>query len=205
MEIIVENSGESTEQSDVLELIRDSWQRIGIRLFAKPLQLTLFRRRVFSGETLMSIDKGIENGLATAAMSPWEFAPTSQQQLEWSKWGQYYETKGKAGESPDLPAALQLKELYENWLGAASQTDQSRIWHAMLQIWADEVFSIGTVAGVLQPVVVSEKLHNVPEEGFYNWDPGAFFGIYKPDTFWLDASEGPAKSASSDVSSPVHP
>jgi len=205
MEIIVENSGESTEQSDVLELIRDSWQRIGIRLFAKPLQLTLFRRRVFSGETLMSIDKGIENGLATAAMSPWEFAPTSQQQLEWSKWGQYYETKGKAGESPDLPAALQLKELYENWLGAASQTDQSRIWHAMLQIWADEVFSIGTVAGVLQPVVVSERLHNVPEEGFYNWDPGAFFGIYKPDTFWLDASEGPAKSASSDVSSPVHP
>src|SRR5215831_3908405 len=36
IEIIVENSGESTEQSDVLELIRDSWRRIGIKLFAKP-------------------------------------------------------------------------------------------------------------------------------------------------------------------------
>jgi len=202
MEIIVENSGESTEQSDVLELIRDSWRRIGIRLFAKPLQLTLFRRRVFSGETLMSIDKGIENGLATAAMSPWEFAPTSQQQLEWPKWGQYYETKGKAGEAPDLPSAVQLKELYEDWLGAAAQPDQSRIWHAMLGIWADEVYSIGTVAGVLQPVVVSDKLHNVPEEGIYNWDPGAFFGIYKPDGFWLDTAE---KSASSDVPSPAHP
>jgi peptide/nickel transport system substrate-binding protein len=45
----------------------------------------------------------------------------------------------------------------------------------------------------------------VPEEGFYNWDPGAFFGIYKPDTFWLDASETAAKSVSSDVSPPVHP
>jgi peptide/nickel transport system substrate-binding protein len=66
----------------VLELIRDSWRRIGIRSFAKPSQLTPFRRRVFSGETLMSVDKGIENGLATAAMSPAEFAPTSQQQLE---------------------------------------------------------------------------------------------------------------------------
>ena len=205
MEIIVENSGESTEQSDVLELIRDSWRRIGIRLFAKPLQLTLFRRRVFSGETLMSIDKGIENGLATAAMSPQEFAPINQQQLQWPKWGQYYETKGKAGESPDQPSATRLKELYEDWLGTALQPDQSRIWHAMLQIWADEVFSIGTVAGVLQPVVVSEKLHNVPEEGFYNWDPGAFFGIFKPDTFWLDESETPAKSASSDVLPPVHP
>ena len=205
MEIIVENSGESTEQSDVLELIRDSWRRIGIRLFAKPLQLTLFRRRVFSGETLMSIDKGIENGLATPPMPPQEFAPINQQQLQWPKWGQYYETKGKAGEAPDLPSATRLKELYEDWLGAALPPDQSRIWHAMLQIWADEVFSIGTVAGVLQPVVVSEKLHNVPEEGFYNWDPGAFFGVFKPDTFWLDTSDTRAKSASSDVSPSVHP
>ena len=205
MDIIVENSGESTEQSDVLELIRDSWRNIGIRVFAKPLQLTLFRRRVFSGETLMSIDKGIENALATAAMSPQEFAPINQQQLQWPKWGQYYETKGNAGEAPDLPSATRLKELYEDWLGTALQPDQSRIWYAMLQIWADEVFSIGTVAGVLQPVVVSEKLHNVPEEGFYNWDPGAFFGIFKPDTFWLDTSETRAKSASSDVSPLVHP
>jgi peptide/nickel transport system substrate-binding protein len=205
MEIIVENSGESTEQSDVLELIRDSWWRVGIRLFGKPLQLTLFRRRVFSGETLMSIDKGIENGLATAAMSPQEFAPINQQQLQWPKWGQHYETKGKAGESPDPPSATRLKELYEDWLGAPLQADQSRIWHSMLQIWADEVFSIGTVAGVLQPVVVSEKLHNVPEEGFYNWDPGAFFGVFKPDTFWLDTTDTRAKSASSDVSPPVHP
>jgi peptide/nickel transport system substrate-binding protein len=205
MEIIVENSGESTEQSDVLELIRDSWRGIGVRLFARPLQLTLFRRRVFSGETLMSINKGIENGLATAAMSPWEFAPTSQQQLQWPQWGQYYETKGKAGEAPNLPSATRLKELYEDWLGTALQPDQSRIWHAMLQIWADETFSIGTVAGVLQPVVVSEKLHNVPEEGFYNWDPGAFFGIFKPDTFWLDTSDTHAKSASSGVSPPVRP
>jgi len=205
LELIVENSGESTEQSDVLELIRDCWRRIGIRLFAKPLQLTLFRRRVFSGETLISIDKGIENGLATAAMSPWEFAPTSQQQLQWPEWGQYYETKGKAGEAPDLASATRLKGLYEDWLGAAAQPEQSRIWHAMLRIWADQVFSIGTVAGVLQPVVVSEKLHNVPEEGFYNWDPGAFFGVFKPDTFWLDASDIRAKSASSDAPSPVHP
>jgi peptide/nickel transport system substrate-binding protein len=179
----------------VLELIRDSWRRVGIKLFAKPSQLTLFRRRVFSGETLMSMDKGIENGLATAAMSPWELAPTSQQQLQWPKWGQYYETKGAAGEAPGLPSAVRLKELYEQWL-AASDEEHTPIWQDMLQIWADEVFSIGTVAGVLQPIVVNVKLRNVPEQGIYNWDPGAYFGIYKPDGFWFDQSEASAKSAS---------
>ena len=153
-----------------------------IRLFAKPLQLTLFRRRVFSGETLMSIDKGIENGLATAAMSPWEFAPTSQQQLRMAEMGSVLRDEGK-GRRNSQSAICNAAEGTLRRLARYSTPadDQSRIWHDMLQIWADETFSIGTVAGVLQPVVVSEKLRNVPEEGFYNWDPGAFFGIFKPD------------------------
>ncbi len=194
-DIVVEDSGESQEKSDVLELIRDSWRTVGIRLFAKPAQLTLFRRRVFSGQTLMSLDKGIENGLATADMSPWELAPTSQQQLEWPKWGQYAETNGTAGEPPDLPGAVQLKELYNSWLAAPNSDEHARIWHQMLRIWADEVYSIGTVAGVQQPVVVNARLRNVPTDGMFNWDPGAHFGIYKPDGFWFERAAPPAASA----------
>lgn len=196
MEIVVEDSGEWPGSADVLELIHDSWRHIGIRLFTKPLQLTLFRQRVFSGETLMSIDKGIENGLANASSSPWEFAPTSQQQLEWPKWGQYYETKHKAGEPPDLPAAVDLKNLYDAWLGTVSREQKAAVWRQILKIWADQVFSMGTVAGVLQPVVVSDNLRDVPEKGIWNWDPGAFFGIYKPDQFWIAAPPPAAKSAS---------
>ena len=195
LDIVVENSGESTEQSDVLELIRDSWRRVGIRMFSRPSQLTLFRRRVFSGQTLMSIDKGIENGLATADMSPWDFAPSAQQQLEWPKWGQYRETKGTAGEAPDVPGAVGLMELYNSWLNASSGTEHAAIWHEMLRIWADEVFSIGLIGGVLQPVVVNARLRNVPEDGIYNWDPGAHFGMYRPDGFWFDTPATPSASA----------
>jgi peptide/nickel transport system substrate-binding protein len=195
LEIVVEDSGESAEKSDVLELIRDSWQKIGVRVFSRPMQLTLFRRRVFAGQTLMSLDKGIENGLATADMSPWEFAPTTQQQLEWPKWGQYVDTKGQAGEAPDLPAAVRLKELYETWLAAPAGAEHARIWHEMLRIWGDDVYSIGLVAGVQQPVVVNARLRNLPTEGAYNWDPGAHFGIYKPDGFWFDQPPAPAASA----------
>jgi peptide/nickel transport system substrate-binding protein len=194
LDIVIEDSGESREKTDVTELIRDSWRELGIRLFTRPMQLTLFRRRVFSGQTLMSIAKGIENGLATADMPPWEFAPTQQQQLEWPKWGQYFETKGLAGEAPDLPAAVRLLALYEAWLGAPDTAERERIWREVLRIWADEVYSIGLVAGVLQPVVISTRLRNVPVEGMYNWDPGAHFGMYKPDTFWFD--DRPAPSAS---------
>ncbi|HTZ38182.1 MAG TPA: ABC transporter substrate-binding protein [Stellaceae bacterium] len=195
--IVVEDSGESSEKSDVLELIRDSWRLAGVKLYTKPAQLTLFRRRVFSGEALMSIDKGIENGLPTPAMSPSEFAPTSQIQLEWPKWGEFAETKGKSGEAPDLPAAERLLALYDDWLGATNEPDQARIWHDMLGIWADQVFTIGLVAGVLQPVVVNDRLKNVPTDGIYNWDPGAQFGIYKPDGFWFAPQGGATASLES--------
>jgi peptide/nickel transport system substrate-binding protein len=185
LDLIVEDSGESSDKSDLLELVRDSWRHAGIRLFSRPMQLTLFRRRVFSGEALMSLDKGIENGLATAAMSPWELAPTTQQQLEWPKWGLYTESNGKQGERPDLPAAVRLKKLYDDWLDAAAKEQHAQVWHEMLKVWADEVFTIGTVAGVQQPVVVNARLRNVPVQGMYNWDPGAHFGFYKPDGFWF--------------------
>lgn len=194
MDIIIEDSGESSEKSDILELVRDSWRHLGIRLFSKPEQLTLFRERVFSGQAVMSLDNGIENGLATARRSPAEFAPTSQQQLEWPKWGQFMETKGKAGEAPSLPAAAKLKDLYGQWLAASAEGDHARIWHEMLKIYADQVYSIGLVAGVLQPVVVNKRLRNVPDQGIYAWDPGAQFGMYKPDGFWFD-TEGGASAA----------
>jgi peptide/nickel transport system substrate-binding protein len=188
--IIVENSGESSEKSDVLELIRDSWRHIGVQLYSKPAQLTLFRRRVFSGDAVMSLDKGVENGLATALMSPAEFAPTEQQQLQWPKWGEYAETKGKAGEAPDLAVAKKLYELNRDWLAATAEEDKERIWHEMLALYSDQVFSIGLIAGVLQPVVVNDRLRNVPEDGIYNWNPGAHFGIYKPDGFWFAKPNG---------------
>ncbi|MGO8865157.1 MAG: hypothetical protein ACLQME_01525 [Alphaproteobacteria bacterium] len=56
----------------------------------------------------------------------------------------------------------------------------------MLEINADQQFTIGLVAEVPQPVVAGNRLRNVPEKGLYSWDPGAQFGIYKPDSFWLD-------------------
>ena len=65
---------------------------------------------------------------------------------------------------------------------------QAPIWHEILTRWTDEVFTIGLIAGVLQPVVVHDQLRNVPKEGVFNWDPGAHFGIYRPDGFWFDGN-----------------
>ena len=185
MNIIVETAGEDTEQTDVLQLIHDSWLKAGIKLYSKPLQREVFRNRVFAGSTLMAVWFGLENGVPTPESSPRELAPTSQQQLQWPKWGQFLETGGRAGEPIDLGPAEELALLNIQWQIASGRADKERIWREMLGIYTDQVFTIGLVSGVSQPVVVSNRLRNVPEKGIYNWDPGAHFGIYRPDTFWL--------------------
>ena len=193
LHLIIETAGESTEQTDVLELVRDSWLKIGIKIFSKPSQRNVFRNRIFSGETAMSIWSGVENGLITANSSPAEFVPTSQQSLQWPKWGQYHETNGKAGEKPTGEHVIHLLELYQRWKNTAAQKEKSKIWQKILEIHSDQIYSIGLVAAVLQPVVVSSQLKNVPLSAIYNWNPGAHFGIYKPDTFWFATADDDQK------------
>ena len=185
VEVIVETAGESTEHTDVLELIRETWREIGIKLFSKPSQREAWRNRIYSGETVMSAWSGLENGLATPENSPDELAPTSQTQYQWPKFGQYFETGGKAGEAPDIAEVKELQRLNRAWMEATTRQDRERAWHAMLELHAEQQFTIGVVSGVPQPVVARDTLMNVPERGLYNWDPGAFFGIYRPDTFWF--------------------
>lgn len=185
-EIIVETAGESTEEADVLALIRDSWAKVGLRLYTRPTQRDLFRSRIFAGETLMSMWSGLNNAIPTAATYPMDLVPTQQDQLQWPAWGQYVESLGKAGEPPDLPAARQLVAELKAWSRAGSTAERTAAWHRILKINAEEVFTIGTVNRTLQPVVINTKLRNVPEKAVFGFEPGAFFGFTMPDTYWYD-------------------
>ena len=93
MVITIETAGESTEETDVLQLITEHWKELGISLFSKPTQRDILRRRITNGDTIMSVWQGLNRGLATPDMNPEELAPVSPLQGVWPKWGQYYETK----------------------------------------------------------------------------------------------------------------
>lgn len=186
-ELVVETAGEDSEQVDVLELVRDSWAAIGFKIHSRPSDREVLRNRIFSGDALMTIWYGWDNGVPTAEMPPKDFAPTSQyDQPMWPKWGQYFETKGKAGEPPALPEAQRLFDLYQSWAGSKSSDEREAIWTEILATYAPQCYSIGLVANVMQPVAVRQGLRNVPEEAVFNWEPHGQFGIYRPDTWWFD-------------------
>ena len=186
LEIVLHTAGESTEETDILELIGESWLKLGVKLHTKPSQREVFRERVFAGEAMMAMFNGIDNGMPTADMSPEEFAPTSQTQLQWPKWGQYHESSGKVGEAPDIPEAAKLLDLYHHWSRAPTTAERETIWRQMLDIHSQQVFSIGLVCGVPQPIVVNNRLKNVPQTATWGWLPTSYFGVHRPDTFWFE-------------------
>jgi len=186
MEIVIETAGESSQETDILQLVTDHLSEVGISIFVKPGQRDILRRRVGNGEVVMSTWEGLNRGLATPEMNPEELAPVSPVQGQWPSWGRHWETKGSAGEAPTLPEVARLSELYKSWTVAGSRDEQEKIWSEMLSIFTDQVYTIGIVSGGLQPVVVSRKLRNIPKEGIWAFEPTHYFGHYLPDTFFFN-------------------
>nr|WP_210333512.1 ABC transporter substrate-binding protein [Rhizobium sp. ARZ01] len=186
--LIVESAGESTLETDVLELVTDHWREVGLKLHVRTSQRDVFRSRALGGEIMISVQQGIDNGIPTADMSPSALAPTGDEQLQWPVWGLHYLSAEQKGEAPDLPEAKRLVDLMKLWKRTTSTAEREGIWREMLSIYTDQVFSIGIVNGTLQPVLTNRKIKNVPEKGLYGFDPTAFMGAYMPDTFWFDGS-----------------
>ena len=184
--ITIESTGESTLETDVLELITDHFRQIGIALFIRSSQRDIFRSRVKGGDVLMSVFGGIDNGLPSADMPPTRFAPTRDDQLQWPVWGIHYMSGKFQGEAPDLPEVQELGRLLDAWMATTTTEQRAEIWASMLAIHADQVFSIGTVNGAMQPVVRSAKMRNIPDVALLGFEPTSYLGVYMPDTFWLD-------------------
>lgn len=195
MELIVESAGENSLEADVMQLVSDNWAKLGVKMFTRSSQRDIFRARIASGSTLMSVWPGVNIGAPTVANSPKEFVPSDPYQLQWPAWGNYMATRHDSGEPIDDPAAARLVELNEKWIVAAEDTERRAIWDEILDIHADQVFAIGIVTATLEPVVVSNRLMNVPEKGISAFEPYAYFGVYEMDTFWVTDAEGMTRAS----------
>ncbi len=185
MELIIETAGERQEVENALQIVTDTWREIGVDLVMRPLDRDILRNRVFAGNTMASVWFGWDDGLPQVHTSPAYLAPTDQVFLAWPKWGQYYQTGGEVGEAPDMPEAERLMTLAHDWEIATTDEQRAAVWTEMLEIHADQLYAIGILNGAPQPIVVSNRLHNVPEQAMWAWEPGAHFGVHRPDEFFL--------------------
>ena len=124
------------------------WAKLGIRTFSHPSHLDIFRKRILNGETVMSIAHGMDNGAPTAEFEPEALAPLNEAQYQWPRWGLHYPVlgpRGRRGRHAGGPAT--------RWTFTATGDtpttieEQRKVWSKMLDINAEQVFSIGIVNG----------------------------------------------------------
>ena len=187
MEIVVETSGEDSEQSDVLEIVADQWAAIGFKIVPKPSDRQIMRTRVYAGSALMSMFFGIDNGVPAAV-------PAAQ---------------GLRPDQPGRPAAMAemgsvLRDQRRGRRAARSPRGQAA--DGALQRVDDgergtrDRDLAGDAEDLFQPVLhdrpglrraaadrrTRKTCATCPSEAIFNWEPHGQFGIYLPDTFWYE-------------------
>jgi peptide/nickel transport system substrate-binding protein len=115
MEIIIDTAGESTEETDVLELVRDSWRKLGIALYSRPSVREVFRKRVYSGKSMMTIWSGLNNGIPTADMSPNELGTHAAGAAPVADVGPVLRERRQGRRSARVAEAKELVALYDKW------------------------------------------------------------------------------------------
>jgi peptide/nickel transport system substrate-binding protein len=183
--LVIEHTSEKSDEVDTMTLVVDQWKKVGIKALLRPQTAENFRLRTFSGEAMMTAYAGITTAAPTVVTSPKEFVPVMLGGLQWPKWGLFIESHGKQGEPCDMDEGKKLLELLHTWERSTDDAARRKAWDEILAVNAEQVFSIGTVNAVRQPLTVGKKLRNVPEKGYWAWDPGGYIGLYKPDTFWV--------------------
>jgi peptide/nickel transport system substrate-binding protein len=75
-------------------------------------------------------------------------------------------------------------------MNTGDKTVQMNAWREMLLNHAQNQWSIGTISGALQPIVIRDGLQGLPAKALYSWEPTAMIGIYRADEIYWNKAAG---------------
>ncbi|MDP8923130.1 MAG: ABC transporter substrate-binding protein, partial [Chloroflexota bacterium] len=175
--------GQFLPYTQISEMIRDQYRRIGIEIFVQENERTLAERRNASNENQLFawVADGSEH-LFTFPNHVFPYDPLGGGGALYAQW---FQSNGAQGKEPPP----KLKEVYQLFNRAFSVPEEERIQIGR-QIWrivTEEVFSFGVVG--LSPAamgvrIVNNRMANIPARQ-YNSPDGKTPGISRPVTFYF--------------------
>jgi peptide/nickel transport system substrate-binding protein len=155
---------------DALELISGWWGDVGISASVKAEDDSLFSTRLNGNEQDANADFAGPGFLPV--LNPGRQIPVSSD-CRWAPlWGTWYATGGEAGEEPPDAVKTQLA-LYDELLTVAGADEQRNLWLQIMDIQAEELYHMGICDRAAVPIVVTNRMKNVPESGWdLDWDRG---------------------------------
>ncbi|MEZ4736061.1 MAG: hypothetical protein R3E79_53920 [Caldilineaceae bacterium] len=150
----------------ICELVKAHWEQIGIEATCKETEGSLYTQRNLGNELVVATWHPDRSGLL--GVDPLWFGFTSSSQQRWAvQWATWFTTNGAEGEEP--PAEIQeLKALFEEFQRTLPGTPEfNELGAQYYAYFANELPMIGTVGLGPVPMLVSNRLHNVPAENIW--------------------------------------
>jgi peptide/nickel transport system substrate-binding protein len=156
-------AGSFIPATQIAEMIKEQWKKIGIQVDVKEVERSLFFTRITNSEQQIAIWQN--DGTEVLYLYPRHALPVLPvEALLGSLIARWYASYGKQGQEPKDP---QLRKALELFRSAPGKKPQERIMIAR-EIWKiliDEQYSIGTVGqspASMGVRIVSRRLGNIP-------------------------------------------
>jgi len=176
LEITIMCHGLSPDQIEMSLLCAKALQAVGINASAKQVAPQIFDQKGQNNEYQMTVmwndGPGWPAGISQDYWPGWKgyWAPAS---------AQYIDSQGKQGRQP--PAYIQqFFDIHTQRKGAAPQSAEGEKLYANLTKWfADNYVMVWPVGSIVQPVIISNKLKNIPKDPY-----SIVFGITEAAPQW---------------------
>jgi peptide/nickel transport system substrate-binding protein len=172
--IVAEVSSNQQSRIDALELIKQYWADVGIRMTIKTEDRSLFYERKAANEHDLAVWGG-DGGMDNVIEPRWYF-PYSHESIYAIPWADWYNSGGAEGMEPPAAAQKQM-ELYDDVLTTVDLDAQNALMQEILAIAQEEFWVMGTYRTPPGYSVCKNKFKNVPDEYWGSWlypNPGPF-------------------------------
>ncbi|WP_082092418.1 ABC transporter substrate-binding protein [Devosia epidermidihirudinis] len=187
LQLIVDMTASDPQTIAVMDLVKEDWDAIGIDTILNPIDNSALTTRAESGDMMMRAWPSAAGWGLMSAPTVW--APVEAR--EWSMGGisisRYFQSGGTEGTAP-RPGSM-LEKLQNAYEFATEQVDPAARDAALLDAYRiyleDGPITLGTIGEHPSPVLVSNKLHNVPDTGMIGSHDFGFPATADPEQFYF--------------------
>jgi len=180
--LVIETSATATGMADTLELISQYWDEIGLKNEYQIETREVFWPRAGGNEVMIST-WSTDRGLVPMVDPIYQF-PFDERSWMAPAYGIWYKTGGKDGLEPteEFKAAMAL---YDEYRATIDPERQVEIGKEIVRMSTENLWTLGTVGMVPNPVVVKNNFKNVDPNHTADWiimTPGTM----EPATFYFE-------------------
>ncbi len=187
LQLIVDVPASSAESVAAMDLIKEDWDAVGLETILNVIEWSAIDARATNGEMMLRAWPSASGWGLLSAATVW--APVEG--FTWSMGGvsiaRHFQSGGTEGQ-PARPGSMleRLQDAYARAISTVDPAERDAILLEAYRIHIDEgPITLGTVGQHPSPVVVSNRLHNVPDTGVTGpWDLG-FPGTADPEQFYF--------------------